>query len=65
MNNFIQVFEPKVQQELVALGFNYTKTEINGKTVYAFADTDELQEYLAKKYTDEEWHYIRSNKLFF
>lgn len=65
MQNFIQVFEPKAQKELVALGFNYIKTEINGKTVYAFAATDELQKYLAERFTDEEWHYIRSNKLFF
>ena len=65
MNNFITIVEPKVQKELLALGFTYTKTEINGKTVYAFADTDELQKYLSQRYSDEEWYYIKSNRLFF
>lgn len=65
MTNFITVVEPKAQEELLALGFTYTKTEINGKTVYAFADTDELQKYLSQRYSDEEWYYIKSNRLFF
>lgn len=65
MDKFIMVVEPKAQEELVALGFTYTKTEIGGKTVYAFADTVELQKFLAERYSDEEWHYIRSGKLFF
>lgn len=65
MTNFIKVVEPKAQEELLALGFTYTKTEINGKTVYAFADTDELQKYLSQRYSDEEWYYIKSNRLFF
>lgn len=64
VNKFITV-EPKAQEELAALGFTYTKTEIGGKTVYAFADTAELQKFLAERYSDEEWHYMRSNKLFF
>jgi len=65
VTNFIKVVEPKAQEELLALGFTYTKTEINGKTVYAFADTDELQKYLSQRYSDEEWYYIKSNRLFF
>lgn len=65
MTNFIKVVEPKAQEELLALGFTYTKTEINGKTVYAFADTDELQKYLSQRYSDEEWYYIKNNRLFF
>lgn len=65
VNKFITVVEPKAQEELAALGFTYTKTEIGGKTVYAFADTAELQKLLAERYSDEEWHYMRSNKLFF
>lgn len=65
MTNFITVVEPKAQEELAALGFSHTKTEINGKTVYAFADTDELQKYLSQRYSDEEWYYIKSNRLFF
>lgn len=65
MNKFINVVKPEAQEELAALGFTYTKTEIGGKIVYAFADTDELQKYLAERYSDEEWHYMRSNKLFF
>lgn len=65
MDKFIMVVEPKAQEELAALGFTYTKTEIGGKTVYAFADTVELQKFLAERYSDEEWHYMRSGKLFF
>ena len=65
MDKFIMVVEPKAQEELAALGFTYTKTEIGSKTVYAFADTVELQKFLAERYSDEEWHYMRSGKLFF
>jgi hypothetical protein len=59
------VVEPKVQEELAALGFVYTKQEIDGETVYAFADTEALQKYLAEKYSDEEWHYMKRNLLCF
>ena len=52
MDKFIMVVEPKAQEELAALGFIYTKTELNGKTVYAFADTEALQKHLAEKYSD-------------
>ena len=48
------VVEPKAQEELAALGFIYTKTELNGKTVYAFADTEALQKHLAEKYSDSK-----------
>lgn len=65
MNKFITVVEPKAQEELAALGFTYTKAEINGKTVYAFADTVDLQKYLSERYSDEEWHYMKNNRLFF
>jgi hypothetical protein len=65
MDKFIMVVQPKAQEELAALGFTYTKTEINGKTVYAFADTEALQRYLAEKFSDEEWHYMKRNLLCF
>ena len=65
MNKFITVVEPKAQEELAALGFAYTKTEIGGKTVYAFAATVELQKYLSERYSDEEWHYMKQNLLCF
>ena len=65
VNKFITVVEPKAQEELAALGFTYTKTKVNGKDVYAFAATVELQKYLSERYSDEEWHYMRSNRLFF
>lgn len=65
MNKFITVVESKAQEELAALGFTYTKTKVNGKDVYAFAATVELQKYLSERYSDEEWHYMRSNRLFF
>lgn len=65
VQNFIMVVEPKAQEELAALGFTYTIQKINGKTVYAFADTVELQKHLSERYSDEEWHFMRSNKLFF
>lgn len=65
MEKFIMVVEPKAQEELAALGFAYTKTEVSGKTVFAFADTADLQKHLAERYSDEEWHYIRSGKLCF
>lgn len=65
MENFIIIVEPKVQDELVALGFTYTQTEINGSSVRAFANTKELQKYLSEKYSDEEWGYVKTNRLCF
>lgn len=65
MDKFIMVVQPKVQEELASLGFTYTKTTLDGKTVYAFADTERLQKYLSEKYSDEEWHYMKRNLLCF
>ena len=65
MDKFIMVVQPKTQEELASMGFTYTKTELNGKTVYAFADTEALQKHLAEKYSDEEWHYMKQNLLCF
>ena len=65
VNKFITVVEPKAQEELAALGFTYTKTKVNGKDVYAFAATIELQKYLSERYSDEEWHYMKQNLLCF
>lgn len=65
VNKFITVVEPKAQEELAALGFTYTKTKVNGKDVYAFAATVELQKYLSERYSDEEWHYMKQNLLCF
>lgn len=65
MNKFITVVEPKAQEELATLGFAYTKTKVNGKDVYAFAATVELQKYLSERYSDEEWHYMKQNLLCF
>lgn len=65
MENFIIIVEPKVQDELAALGFTYTQTEINGSSARVFANTKELQKYLSEKYSDEEWHYIKTNRLCF
>lgn len=65
MENFIIIVEPKVQDELVALGFTYTQTEINGSSACAFANTKELQKYLSEKYSDEEWGYVKTNRLCF
>ena len=50
MDKFIIVVQPKTQEELASMGFTYTKTTLNGKTVYAFANTEGLQKYLAEKY---------------
>lgn len=65
MKNFIMVIEPEAQEELAASGFIYTKTEINGKTVYAFAETDELCKYLSSNFEQKDWHCMKSNNLFF
>lgn len=65
MDEFIMVVEPKAQEELAALGFAYIKQTLDGKTVYAFADTEALQKHLAEKYSDEEWHYMKRNLLCF
>lgn len=65
MNKFITVVEPKAQEELAALGFTYTKTKVNGKDIYAFAATVELQKYLSERYSGEEWHYMKQNLLCF
>ena len=45
MDKFIMVVEPKAQEELAALGFAYIKQTLDGKTVYAFADTEALQKH--------------------
>ena len=63
MDKFIMIVEPKAQEEIAALGFAYTITNLNGKKVYAFADTEKLQKYLAEKYSDEEWHYMKRNHM--
>lgn len=65
MDKFIMVVEPKAQEELAALGFTYIKQTLSDKTVYAFAATEDLQKYLSEKYSDEEWHFIKRNLLFF
>lgn len=65
MNKFIMMVEPKAQEELAALGFIYTKQEINGKDVFVFANTEALQKYLSERYSDEEWHYMKQNLLCF
>lgn len=63
--NFIKVLEPELQKKLAGLGFSYTLENIGDKQVFAFAETEELQKYLAENYSDEEWHYFRSNRLCF
>ena len=65
MDKFIMVVQPKTQEELASMGFTYTKITLNGKTVYAFANTEDLQKYLAEKYSDEEWHFMQRNLLCF
>lgn len=65
MDKFITVVEPKVQEELAALGFIYIKQTLSDKTVYAFIATEDLQKYLSEKYSDEEWHYMKRNLLCF
>lgn len=65
MDKFIMVVQPRVQEELAALGFTYTITEVQGKKFYAFADSEVLQKYLSEKYSDEEWHYMKRNLLTF
>ena len=65
MDKFIMVVQPKVQEELASLGFTYTKTTLDGKTVYAFANTEGLQKYLTERYSDEEWYYMQRSLLCF
>ncbi len=65
VDKFILVRKPEAQEELAALGFAYIKNQVEGKTVYAFANTDALQKYLSERYSDEEWYYMKSNKLYF
>ena len=65
MDKFIMVVQPKVQEELASMGFTYTKTRLDGKTVYAFANTEGLQKYLTERYSDEEWYYMQRNLLCF
>ena len=65
MDKFIMVVQPKVQEELASMGFTYTKTTLDGKTVYAFANTEGLQKYLTERYSDEEWYYMQRNLLCF
>ena len=65
MDKFIIVVQPKTQEELASMGFTYTKTEVDNKVVFAFAATDELQKYLAERYSDEEWHFMKRNLLCF
>lgn len=62
---FIKVLEPKLQQELADLGFNYTIENLGDKQVFAFADSGELREYIASKYGSVQGVCYFGSKLFF
>lgn len=63
--NFIKVLDPKLQQEFADLGFSYTIENFGDKQIYAFADSKELKEYIASKYSDIKSVCFFGERLFF
>lgn len=62
---FIKIVEPELQKEFANLGFTYTIEKIGNKVVYAFADSPELREHIAAKYSNTKGICFISDKLFF
>ena len=62
---FIKVLEPKLQEEQANLGFSYTTEKLGDKQVFAFADSNELRQYIASKYSDIKGICYLDDKLFF
>ena len=62
---FIKVLDPKLQQELADLGFSYTIENFGDKQIYAFADSEELREHIASKYSSIKSVCFFGDKLFF
>ncbi|MBQ2396878.1 MAG: hypothetical protein II304_07600 [Bacteroidales bacterium] len=63
MKNFIKVVNPDVANNLVTLGFTYMTENLQGKTVYVFADSVDLRKYLQKNYSCKD--FFINNKLCF
>ena len=63
MENFIKVVNPDVAKKLATLGFTYTKENLYGKCVYAFAESAELKKYLQENYSCRD--FFINNKLCF
>ncbi len=54
-NKLIKVFDSKKAQELVDLGFRYTLDSINGQSVYAFFDCEDLLKYINSNFDSKDF----------
>jgi hypothetical protein len=52
----IKIFNPKVKDELMAMGFKYIKEQVNRQDVYSFFATAEIIKILKEKYSQDEYH---------
>lgn len=55
MMQFIYVLNPKAAEELIALGFGYTTSIMNGNMVWIFDYCDELQRFTLSHYSDNQY----------
>lgn len=63
MNYCIKVVNPDVANKLAASGFSYIEEQIGGKSVFAFANSKDLQNMLSKQFACSD--YFIENKLRF
>lgn len=52
---FIYVLNPKAAEELMAHGFGYTTSTMNGNLVWIFDYNDELQRFTLSRYSDDQY----------
>lgn len=62
-NNLYKVVDPKVFKQLNKMGFNYITEKLNGRDVFVFMKTPELEAYVLKNFANGE--VFSSNKLHF
>lgn len=65
MNNakMVKVLEPLKAQELIKLGYKYTKEVMNGQEIHTFFLSEELMSYIHSNFSKKD--FLLSNKLTF
>ena len=61
--NFIKVLNQDKAQELINLGFKYTRETMNGKTIHSCFMSEELRKYINSNFSKQD--FLLSNKLTF
>lgn len=59
----IKILDPRVANELAMRGFSFVTEQVNGKTVFAFNDSEKLIEIMRSTY--QQTLFINDNKLRF